>query len=62
MSDMSDTPGPVSRTTTPEPPPESAVRPYITMAAFALIVGVVLAAYLWAHRVEIMAILTQTPI
>jgi len=34
----------------------------LVIAALALIVGLVLAAYLWMHRTEIMAILTQTPI
>ncbi len=52
------TPGP----TTPEARPESALRPYLVIAALALIVGLVLAAYLWMHRTEIMAILTHTPI
>ena len=45
----------------PAPPIESTAGPYLVTAALALAVLLVLAAYLWLHRAEIVAILTQSP-
>ena len=43
------------------PSGESAAAPYLVTSMLALVVLVVLAAYLWLHRAEIVAILTQSP-
>ena len=49
---------------TPRPesaPAGSAATPYLVTAAVGLVVLLVLSAYLWLHRAELIAILTQSP-
>ena len=43
------------------PPSESIAAPYLVTAALATVVLLVLAAYLWLYRAEIIAILTHSP-